>query len=278
MCLIQIIGFFVVYNLASSNGFPAPFLWGCLGYYLAGKFARNVLGMNSDVEVETSYSNGNDSNTYTGSSNPQELFLQSLMLMSAYIIRADGRVMHSEMEYVRNFLRQNLGEASAKRGNEMLLQFFNDEKNIGTQMFRNRVMQSARLMAGTDYSVRLQLLYFLVGISKADGVVAAEEEARLKELTMTMGLPLSELSSMLNMSSGNGHATTASSLEAAYKVLDIPSNATDDEVRQAYKKMVLKHHPDRVASLGEEVRKAAETKMQQINEAKDIIYKARGMN
>ena len=59
--------------------------------------------------------------------------------------------------------------------------------------------------------------------------------------------------------------------------MEISPNATDDEVRKAYRKMALKHHPDKVATLGEDVRKAAEQKFQQINDAKERIYKARGM-
>ena len=66
-------------------------------------------------------------------------------------------------------------------------------------------------------------------------------------------------------------------LEAAYKVLGISPSATDDEVKAAYRQMALKHHPDKVATLGEDVRKAAEKKFQEINDAKDKIYKARGL-
>ena len=66
-------------------------------------------------------------------------------------------------------------------------------------------------------------------------------------------------------------------LDDAYKVLGISPDATDDEVRTAYRQMALKHHPDRVATLGEDVRKAAEKKFQEINDAKDRIYKARGI-
>ena len=36
-------------------------------------------------------------------------FLFSLLVLAAYIIRADGKVMHSEMEMLRNFPRQNFG-------------------------------------------------------------------------------------------------------------------------------------------------------------------------
>ena len=62
-----------------------------------------------------------------------------------------------------------------------------------------------------------------------------------------------------------------------YQVLGIPSTATDEEVRATYRKLVLKHHPDRVATLGEDIKRAAEEKLQSINNAKEIIYKARGM-
>ena len=48
-------------------------------------------------------------------------------------------------------------------------------------------------------------------------------------------------------------------------------------LRTAYRRLALKHHPDRVATLGEDVKKAAEEKFQQINNAKERIYKARGI-
>ena len=70
---------------------------------------------------------------------------------------------------------------------------------------------------------------------------------------------------------------SGTSLEAAYKVLGIPSTATDDEVKAAYRKMALKHHPDRVSTLGDDVKKAAEKKFKEINDAKEKIYKARGL-
>lgn len=96
-----------------------------------------------------------------------------------------------------------------------------------------------------------------------------EEIDALKEVAIAMGLSVQEVESMLNLK--------GDSLAEAYKVLEVEPTATDDEVRAAYRRLALKHHPDRVATLGEDIRRAAEEKLQQINAAKERIWKARGL-
>ena len=65
---------------------------------------------------------------------------------------------------------------------------------------------------------------------------------------------------------------------AAYRILEISESATDEEVKKAYRAMALKHHPDRVAHLGDEVSHDAKEKFQKVNEAYNDIKKARGFN
>ena len=199
----------------------------------------------------------------------------SLLVLSSYIITADGKIMHSEMELVRRFLRQNFGEEASQQGNSILLKLFEQQKRIGMAEYRTVIQDSChQIRSNMLYEQRLQLLNFLVMIAQADQVVSPEEIAALKEVAIHLGLSEEDVEQMLNLHSG---ASSTSSLDDAYKVLGIPPTATNDEVKAAYRKMALKHHPDKVAALGEDVRRAAEKKFQEINDAKERIFKARGM-
>ncbi len=136
--------------------------------------------------------------------------------------------------------------------------------------FKSVIREScAQIAANMDYSQRLQLLNFLVMLAQADGCVPGSEVDALRDVSRCMGMADADLDSMLKLSGGT--------LDDAYAVLGVPPTATDDEVRRAYRKLALQHHPDRVAALGDDIRRAAEKKFQEINEAKERIYKARGM-
>jgi len=205
--------------------------------------------------------------TYEGQRNS---FLFSMLVLASYIIKADGRVMHSEMELVRNMLRQNFGEVACQQGDEILRRLFDEQKREGVQRFRQTVMDCCRQIArNMDYAQRLQLLNFLVMIAQADGRVDASEVAAMKECAQWMQMQADEVDSMLGLGKDD--------LESAYRVLGVSPSATDDEVKRAYRRLALEHHPDKVAALGEDIRKAAEKKFQEINAAKDKIWKARGL-
>ena len=258
----------------------------CLGSIIDEMMDSRADSNDYNTNKQDYYSQGNGYKQYqyggqNGSSNAhsnegqRNSFLFSMLVLSSYIIKADNKIMHSEMEFVRQFLRQNFGEQAVNQGQEILLKLFEIQKQQGIQVFRNTIHQScAEIKHNMDVSQRLQLLNYLVIIAKVDGYVSPEEIKALKEVARHLGLTAKDVDSMLNMENG---ARTNSNIEDAYKVLGLSSTATDDEVKVAYREMALKHHPDRVATLGEDIRKAAEKKFQDINDAKERIFKARGL-
>ena len=257
---------------------------GIVGFMAAGPLgalAGYAIGSMLENKEEDNYNDGGQNGRYTRRNyqdpdpayGQRNSFLFSMLVMASYIIKADGKVMHSEMEFVRQFLRANFGEAAVTEGNQILLNLFEQRKQMDAKnpaIFKNTIYECGiQIKQNMSYEQRLQLLSFLTKIAQSDGNVCREEIEALKEVALAMGMSAQEVDSMLNLG--------GKTLEEAYKVLEIAPTATDDEVKKAYRKMALKHHPDRVATLGDDVKKAAEEKFQQINNAKEMIFKARGL-
>ncbi|MBI5326005.1 MAG: DnaJ domain-containing protein [Ignavibacteriae bacterium] len=68
------------------------------------------------------------------------------------------------------------------------------------------------------------------------------------------------------------------STDEAYLILGLTSKASNDEIKSGYKQKMKEYHPDRVASLGAELRQLAEKKTQEINKAYELLKKSRGFN
>ncbi len=250
-----------------------------------GAIAGFILGTVFDTFTGKDYGTSSGGNAYGAYSNTTEDdihnrvhqqqgdrngFLFSLMVLSAHIIQADGKIMHSEMELVRNFLRANFGETAVDQGNNILLRLFDYRKQHGEQSWKQQIGEACRQMRmAMPEEHRLQLVAFLAEIAKADGNTAESEITELRNVAYNLGLNPQVIDQMLSLG--------GQSLDDAYKVLGLTKNATDDEVRKAYRKLALKYHPDRVATLGEDVKEAAKKKFQELNDAKDRIYKARNL-
>lgn len=205
---------------------------------------------------------------YTGGTD--YVFVNALMVMASYVIQADGRIMHSEMEFVRRFVEQSFGYRYRQHADDFLRSIFEVRKQEGQAAYQRLVRESIQLIVrAMPEEHRFQLVVFLCDIAKADGRIDPGEVAAVKELAVWLGVSAAEVDAMLSLG--------GESLDDAYRVLEISPDATDEEVRKAYRRLALKYHPDRVATLGEEVQQAAHRKFQELGAAKERIYKARGM-
>jgi len=185
-----------------------------------------------------------------------------LMALSASVMRADGKVLKSELNYVKAFLNQQFGAQFSVQHLQTLKRFL-DSGDIPLQ----RICQDIRMRMQPE--VRVQLLHYLYGIAKADGHVAQSESNVIQRIADMMGVSNVDFESVKNMFYRN--------VNSDYKVLGLDSNATDEEVKKAYRKMAIKFHPDKVAQMGEEYQKGAKEKFQKIQDAYEAIKKERGM-
>ncbi len=246
---------------------------GVLGWMTGGPLGA-IAGYFIGTIIEQAFDAGGDlyggDTAARGREGERNSFLFSLMVLSSYVIQADGRIMHSEMEYVRQFLRRNFGEAAEQQGEQILRGLF-DERKAATEADWRRQMGDVcrQLQRMMPEGQRQQLLAYLMELAKADGSVVEAEMEVLREMASWMGLSAATLDELDHL----GENT----LEAAYEALGITPQATDAEVRSAYKKMALKYHPDRVATLGEDVRRSAEENFKRVTEARDRIFAARGI-
>ncbi len=195
-------------------------------------------------------------------------FLFSLMVLAAHMIQADGKIMHSEMEFMRRFLRRTFGAEAEQQGNEILLKLYEYRKQQGANAWQQQIHQACHELASImPEADRTQLATLLAEIAKADGTIANSEVEALREIIIHLGLSPHLAEQLLSLG--------GTTLEDAYRVLGLTPDATDEEVRKAYRKLVVEHHPDRVAHLGDDVKEAATKKLQQITEAKELIDKMR---
>ena len=215
-------------------------------------------------------------------------FTEHLLYLAAYVARADNNhLLRSEMTYVQDYFRQLVG---SDRLSALMLRFrdiLDERADIGP------ICQDLNTHA--TLNEKLVILNFLFGFSTSDGEMRNEEVSAIWDIAQRLGIPRSTFEAVRSMhapsggysrqyqqggysSSSSQSYTSRSSLENDYKILEVSPDATDEEVKKAYRAAAKKHHPDKVSHLGEDVRKAAEEKFTKVNQAYDRIKKARGMN
>jgi DnaJ like chaperone protein len=188
-------------------------------------------------------------------------FVVSLMILFAATMQADKKVLKSELDFVKKYLVQTFGERQALNMLQIL-------KNVLKQDIPVRDV-SRQIRMRMDYSSRLQLLHLLYGIAIADGHIQNAEMIKIEQIAAELGIQSADINSIKNM--------FVPSTGWAYQILEVDPEASNEDIKKAYRRLALKNHPDKVAYLGEEIRKQAKEKFQRISEAYEAIKKERGI-
>lgn len=202
-------------------------------------------------------------NTYGYGQNRKNDFVRALLELIAAVMKADGNAKRVELDYVKTKLVEALGYNEARAAILQLRDILKMQVNLYNSMIQIRT--------SVDYYSRLTIFHILYGIAAADGVVTADELSLLKNIAMGIGLSEADMQSVIGIQS------SSNDIESAYKILEIQSTATDDEVKKAYRKMAMKYHPDKVSGLGEEVVKNAEARFRKVQDAYEKIKNVRGI-
>ena len=185
----------------------------------------------------------------------------NLLSLAAIVIKADGKVDQRELKFVRNYFIANYGEEYASS----IFAKFNTEIKKEQQ----NLNELTRLFVqGAHYETRLQILHFLYGIANADGHIAEVEVQKILQIALAMQLRSSDIESI--------KAMFVKSTDNAYKILEIHPDASDAEVKKAYREKAKKFHPDKIQLDDAALKKGAQEKFQQVQAAYETIQKQRG--
>ena len=236
-------------GLGFSLGGPIGSILG----YAVGSFISGF--SKEDIENAKRFSAGSV-NTQSGD------FEISLLILSALVIKADGKVNEAELVYVRSHFKRMYGEERANNAFKLFKGFIKSNQ-ISTRQVCLQIKQNI------THASRLQLIHFLFGIAKADGIVTEAEVDVIKTIAGYLGVSQYDFESI--------KAMFYDSTDSSYRILGIDKTATDLEVKKAYRKMAKKYHPDKLQHLGEQLKKGAEDKFKEVQKAYDTIQKERGL-
>ena len=165
------------------------------------------------------------------------------------------------MDYVKDFFKQQFSVQLASK-------YISDFKDILSKDF---ILSEICSTINNSMPIRQRslLLQYLFGIAQADGDVSDSEMKVIQRIASYFRISRMEFEQIKSLF----YKDTSS----YYKVLGINESSTNDEIKKAYRKMAVMHHPDKFNQLGEEQQRAAKKKFQKIQEAYEHIKKEKSI-
>ncbi len=220
---------------------------GILGWWLAGKIGNQSNQQNFFSRNQNSQSTSSD-------------FMVATLILASEVIKADNRVVKSEIDFVKSFLLKYFPASSVQ---EMML-FLKEIQNRSYSL--GEVCE--QINGNMNLEEKIHILHFLFSISKSDNEVHPQELKVIEDIARYLNIPPNVIQSIKAM---YGQSDTTS----AYAILGVKQADDIETIKKRFRDLSFKYHPDRVAHLGEEIRKNAEEKFKTISDAYEKIRKER---
>ena len=237
-------------------------LGGGLGWALGGPIGA-ILGFAVGSAIDSVVSvDGDVVISHPNHRNKPNDFSLGLLVLIAAVMKADGKVVKSELDYVKQFFLKQFGSNHTQ---ELLITLRDIlQKEIPVHEV------CLQIKTYTLYPARLQLIHLLFGVAAVDGHVHHNELNVIQQIASYLGIKPNDFASI--------KAMFFKEVDGDYKILEIDKDVTDEEVKKAYRRMAVKYHPDKVSHLGNEFQHSAKEKFQKVQEAYENIKKQRGLN
>lgn len=225
-----------------------------LGWAITGNPLGGLLGFLAGHAFEQGKSNSPDT-----SSSVSELEA-NLIVLAAYLIKVDKGVSLRQMEFTGQFLDRYFGIENSTRRQQMLNHCLQHDYDL------NVVCDQLRMY--TEHGTRVQVVRFLFDLAQSDGGLSEKENYFIFKIAGYLTV------NDVDFSKIKEEQTTVNT--SAYEVLGINPDATAAQIRNAYRQLVLKYHPDRNTGVTETERKQLALRFQLIQEAYEKLKAEKG--
>jgi DnaJ like chaperone protein len=203
-------------------------------------------------------------NFFNGNNDQEKAYEISLLILASLVIKADGKVVREELNYVKSFFTSTFGLAKANK----YFEIFNTlNKQALSSQLRGVCIQ---LTQSINHASRLQIIHFLFGVASSDNEIHPAEINLINKIAGYLNINHHDLQSIYSMFLKND-----SSIDKYYKILEIEKEVSTEEVKKAYRKLVMKYHPDKLQGVSDDIIKLANEKFLSIQDAYEKIIQHR---
>ncbi len=219
----------------------------------------------------------------------QMAFFTAVFSVLGHIAKADGRVNESEIALARQIMgRLQLSEAMRKTA----VRLFTEGKQPDFPL--DGVLDQFRMECRGRFSMVRSFVEFQLELALADGLLHPAEERLLLRVCERLHFSRFEFHALKSAMEAqfriaghwrerkdyrSGARAQEPTLEECYAVLGVKPSASNEDIRRAYRRLLSRHHPDKLSAMGapEDKVRLANEKTHEIRRSWDVIRKARNL-